>query len=960
MVRIVAYISPFLLLFAFTLELQGQKLPIRSYSIEQGLSESVAYSILQDRDGYIWIGTGFGLNRLDGREILSYYTDQGLNDNQINTLYEDDEGRLWIGTDAGVNVMESGEIREEERYRDLRQYAIQSIYHDSKGNWWFGTAGDGIWLFTDDDECVRFSSADGLAGNVVRAVGEDSEGRIWMATNRGLAVYDGEFATWSVEDGLVDNEIHDLQAGSDGRIWLATNGGLSIWDGESFNNYQELDGLIDDHVLSVHLIGENRAWLGTDQGASLFEDGRFTEITTEQGLTSDIIYSIMTDREGQIWFGTLGGGGNIFLGDYFHNYTVDEGLTNNVITSFAQDRNGAIWISSYGGGIMQYDGEEFIRYFTADGLADRKVYTLYFDSREHLWIGTRYGISLMVDGEFQSLPEYLPDLEMVRRFFEDPENGDFWIATYDDGIYRYDGEELHHYTAGSELNNNTVMAMERDSSGRYWFATYGGVAVYENGEFRNYTVADGLPNNGVIHVMLDQEETPWFSTFGGIARYVDGEIETFESSFGYAGTISYFMFQDSRERHWIGTNIGIVRFDPERYQEAESRLERDLSFELVNREQGLVANEVNAGAVFEDRDETVWMGTVEGISRFFPDRFDLREVPPVTRFREIIFAGEQVGAEEKIVRSHDRNFVQFEMSGISFAAPSQVLFEYRLRGLDEEWTRTFDRNVRYPSLSPGEYTFQMRSYNASGIASPVYSTFDFEIRPPVWLQWWFLLLVVLLMGGIILFIYNYYRVSRQIDMERMRVQIASDLHDDVGSSLTELALQTDFARTGKLDPSVETTLKEIGEQSRMIVSTLDDIVWSIDARNDTAGDLSDRMQDHASNVLSSKGVEVNFNLSELPSERELPVQVKENLYLIFKEAINNIVRHSNADSVDIQLSLNGNRYFLNVRDNGTVAVNGRKSGQGLRNIRLRADRLDAILKIDKGDGFSIRVEGEIK
>jgi len=196
-----------------------------------------------------------------------------------------------------------------------------------------------------------------------------------------------------------------------------------------------------------------------------------------------------------------------------------------------------------------------------------------------------------------------------------------------------------------------------------------------------------------------------------------------------------------------------------------------------------------------------------------------------------------------------------------------------------------------------------------------------------------------------------------IEIERMRVQIASDLHDDVGSSLTELALQTDFLQTGKVSEGIKETLQQIGDHSRKIVSSLDDIVWSIDARNDTIGDLTDRMQDYVNNVLGRKGIEVRYHLEDLDMNKKLSVHVKENIYLIFKEAVNNISKHSNADKVEVELKMRNNELKLCVDDNGTDISDQRKSGQGLRNMKLRAKRIGAETQFKNRDGFKVLVTG---
>lgn len=951
------------LLCSLQWELSAQNLPFRTYSIEQGLSESVANDMLQDREGYLWVATGYGLNRLDGVSVRSFYQRDGLQNNQINTLYEDSDGNLWVGTASGVNRMERDSVHSVPRLSGLNRYSVTSILQDSQGEWWFGTAAAGVWLLDRTQQLSQYSTVHGMAGNSVRKILQTADGVLWFATDGGLtSLASGNFNTYTTSHGLPHSDIHDMAADTSGRLWIATEGGLSFMESGEFTNFGEDEGLSDLSLLSIELQGSDRVWLGTHMGVMLLEDGEFYNYSTAHGLSSDIVYSILEDREGHLWFGTMGGGVNIFSGDYFHNLTVDEGLSSNVVTSFMEDEAGDLWISTYGGGIMRYDGDEIQWLFSSDGLVDNRVFTLYKDHQNRVWVGARDGISLIEGGEMVPVPDHIPELQMVRAFYEDPESGEFWIGTYNNGLFRYDGEDWHNYTDLNVLESNTVMSIVKDSSGRLWFATYGGVTLLENGEFTTYTIEDGLPGNGVIHIYLDWNDVPWFSTFSGFARWSDGGIESFDSGFGLSETISYFTFQDEDGLIWVGTNIGLVRFDPERYRVAESELERELAFRLVTREEGLISNEMNAGAVYRDSGGSMWLGSVEGISRFFPDRLPRHEHPPLVHLREVIMAGEPVDPEQSFRVAHERNFIEFEFIGISFEAPSRVMYEYRMAGLDSDWIRGYNRIVRYPSLSPGEYRFEVRAYNSAGIRSGRTAGFSFEILPPPWMQWWFILFVVLLAAGTILFIYNYFRVRRMMEIERMRVQIASDLHDDVGASLTELALQTDFLRTGGSRDEVDASLVQIGEQSRMIVSAMDDIVWSIDARNDTVGDLTDRMQDHLFRILNPEQVSIRFDFSGTDPGLQLPVRIKENLYLIFKEAVNNIAKHSNADSVTVNLKLSPDKstFRFEIRDNGTDSGIQRKSGQGLQNMKMRAERMSATTTIDSENGYRIVVTGSIK
>lgn len=937
----------------------SQTMPFRTYSIENGLSESVIHSMIQDETGFIWLGTGFGLNRFDGIEFKKWYEENGLPNNRVNALKQSRDGKIWIGTDAGLAYLENDSIYTPDVFEPILASVVLSVYEDSEGSIWVATEGSGLWKYEKSGRFTNISNQHGYRNLMARAVVEDSSGVMWVGTSGGVFSYDGiNFRKYRSADGIPEVAVNEMKINEKDELWIATVAGLIAVKDSGVSRYNTEDGLNDSRLYSLSFTDENGVWVGSESGASYFDGESFENYTSENGLNAVTVYETMVDREENIWLGTLGGGANIFLGELFQNYSVDTGLANNMIVGFEQDHLGNIWIATYGGGIHKYDGTDIEHFSQADGLIDDKVYVITEDSQQRIWIGTRSGISIFENGEFRNIPRSVFPFESIRDIFEDEESGTYWIATYNSGVIRFDGESYEQYNTNSGLLNNTVMDIKKDSEGRMVFATYGGAAILENGMFEHITIADGLPNNGVIHVYIDDKDTKWFSTFSGIASY-DGSSIRAISTDAQSSTISYFMLQDSNSRYWVGTNKGIYLFKPEQFFDAESTVERIKSFELFDRNQGLIANELNAGGSLVASDGTIWLGSVEGFSHFFPSRIDSNRTPPGITFEEILMSGESQTNISDNEYSHDENFLQISYTGLSFESPAQVLYEYRLRGLEEEWQTTRERTVRYTSLPPGDYRFQIRAYNADGVRSRDEARFSFVIQPPVWQQWWFLTLIGLAVIGLIIFYYRHFRAKKQIDIERMRVQIASDLHDDVGSSLTELALQTDFLQAGQVSDEVKDTLKQLGDQSRKIVTSLDDIVWSIDARNDTAGDMTDRMQDYVNQIFRSGSPEVHYHFDNLEMDDRLPVNIKENIYLIFKESVNNIAKHSNANRVDITFAYDGKDFKLKVDDNGTTSNGARKSGQGLRNIKLRSERIGANAVLENGEGFTVTVEGNV-
>jgi len=949
-----------ILIFLFsTGSVFSQTLPFRTYSIERGLSQAVVNDIMQDDEGWLWVATGYGLNKFDGFTFTNYFQEDGLQNNKVHSLYKDRAGTIWIGTEGGVNVVEQDSLLSVPDLEALDSSIILEIFQDSQGEYWFATDGQGVWHYDRNGNLTQYLGIHGLGDDRVRDIVEDSEGTLWFATRGGLTrLKDGSFKNFVVEDGLPNEKLRDLALDEKGGFWIATQGGLSYFDGDSFLNYTEENGLVNNRIQSLSSDNQGGLWIGTEEGVSYYNEGTFKNYTNSQGLTNNIIYSTLFDREHNVWFGTFGGGLSVFLGDHIENFTIEEGLPNNLVSSITQDREGNHWISTYGGGISKFDGNGFQTYSARDGLVDNKVYTAIADDFDRLLIGTRWGLSIKEGDQFINFDEDELPYRKIRAITQLKDKQTYWMGTYGEGVLEYKNDNFKLYQEQDGLANNTVLSVVEGDDGSIWFATYGGVSRFKDGRFTNYTLQDGLPNNGVLDILKDRDGNLWFSTFSGIALFQEDGFLTITTEDGLPDEVCYFIIQDDKGIYWIGTTMGVVRFDYDVYKASVNASEREQAFKLVTQNQGLVSNETNAGAGYKDREGFLWFGTVGGLTRYNPRKSPVDYVAPMVHIKNIRVSGELIENRQEVSVGSDNHNVSFEFAGISFRAPEQIKYEYRLRGTGEEWQRTSQRSVRYSSLLPGDYTFQVRAINNEGIKSTQTASLEFVVMAPFWLQWWFLLLLIVIAVGIIAFVYNYYRVKKMVEIERMRVRIASDLHDDVGSALTEIALQSDFLQTTEADDALKQSLNQIGTQSRKIVSSLDDIVWSIDARNDTVGDLTDRMQDYINNVLPDRDVRYHFD--DLDMDNKLKVSMKENLYLIFKEAVNNIAKHSNATRVEVDLTTDGDSFKLEINDNGTDINPKRKSGHGIRNMNMRGKRINAGVTIKNEDGFTVQVEGKLK
>lgn len=951
-------------LYAFQSNLSAQGMPFQNYSIQNGLSQSVVTDLMQDQDGYIWIATEYGLNRFNRFAFEYYFEKNGLGNNGILSLYQTLEGQILVGTESGLNIWNGRRFVRFPGTEILNDKPITSIFEDIDGGLWIGTADAGLFNFFQDS-FTSYTTDNGLAANDVRKVAQMSDGQILVATRSGVSlVYGGDVRnTWNNSNGLSHNDANDILVREDGSFWVATRNGVSIFKDGVFTYLNTLDGLLHSSVTSFVKDGEGGVWIGTEAGLSHHSNGIFRNYTDMNGLANNVVTTINQDFEGNIWVGTYGGGVDMLPGEKFVHYTVQQGLLSNMITSFTQSDDESIWIGTYGGGISRLNNGNVTNYTVANGLIDNQVYTLYHTTNNDILIGTRNGISRYENGKMSSDPltASLPDLK-VRNFLE-TENGDLWIATYGGGIAQFrDNQLVKVWDTDTGLIDNIVMKMILRDDGSIWAATYGGISIIRSdGTVESITTAEGLIQNSVLSIFEDHDGHIWAGTFAGLSKINGDQIINYNTENGLHSNVIYFIGQDNYGRIWLGTNDGLIRFEHEIDNDIDdpNRIRDILKFKRYSLESGLTADEMNANAIFQDRSGDLWLGSVLGVNHFrWQLDQDLSVGPPVHIERIRLFDG-YVEVDRAKIFKQNQNFIGFEYVGLSYSNPSEVVYEYRLSGIDKSWQRTKQRVVRYTTLPDGEFTFEVRARNADGFWSESVASISFTIQPPVWKRWWFILLLIIAIIVTGMFLYNYYKISRLVDLERIRIRIASDLHDDVGASLTEIALQADYIKATQRNSVLSESLQQIGDMSRKIVTTMDDIVWSIDARNDTFGDFHDRMQDYANNVLTPVDIEPIFHFSGFESDKVMPLEIRQNLYLIFKEAVNNAAKHSKATRIEIIFLRVDQGFELIIADNGMgMPEHIRSGGHGVKNMKLRAARIHAQIEIENKNGLKISITGK--
>lgn len=469
----------------------------------------------------------------------------------------------------------------------------KSILCDNKGNMWFATSGGGVSKF-DGKAFTTFTTARGMADNIVWCISDDKSGNIWFGTELGgVSKYDGiSFQTFTKAQGLPSNAVYSMTEDTHGNMWFGTfGGGVSRYDGKTFTNYSIAEGLVHNLVRCIYEDSEGNLWFGTEEGISRFDHSwykntchtqtckhnlkdvkqlelhrqemkkYFTNYTVKHGLSNNFVQSVKEDKKGNLWFATSGGGACRFDGKSFQRFTTKEGMANNIVWSIEEDMVGNLWFGTYGGGVCKYDGKTFTTLTSAQGLSNNIV------------------------------------LSIAKDF-----HGNLWFGTYGGGVSKYDGQSFTTFTGTQGLTNDLVWTIAQDTEGNYWFGTYAGVSKYNKQSFTNYTIHQGLPNNIVRSIASDKKGRMWFGTFSGATVFDGKTFTTYNTKQGLVNDVVRSILCDKKGRMWFGTDGGISMFD-------------GLGFTNYTVEQGL-ENNIILG-IFEDSRGVIWFATSGGgVSRF--------------------------------------------------------------------------------------------------------------------------------------------------------------------------------------------------------------------------------------------------------------------------------------------------------------------------------------------------------
>ena len=544
------------------------------------------------------------------------------------------------------------------------------------------------------------------------------------------------------------------------------------------------------------------------------------------------------------------------------------------------------------------------RYTTEDGLPTNNLGSIYEDRRGDLWL------PVSVDSKTR----------MVRW---ERATGKFHVYSSADGL----PDELFPTSFGE------------DNGGNLWVGfMQGGIACFRDGRFTLFGAADGVPGGDIRQLLHDSQGRIWIvSSNGGLGKIEDTsaerpQITLYTTADGLASNAILYIAEDRANRFYVATNRGLNYIDF-----------NTGGIKRFTTNDGLANDQVDI--IFRDSRGAFWFGTVTGVSRLLTQNEPKQNPPPIF-INALKIAGEsrrisEVGETDigGLELATGQNQIEINFGSLSFGAGILIRYQYRLEGADADWqSPTAQRTVNYANLAPGDYRFLVRAVNGEGVSSLLPAVIEFKVLAPVWQRWWFLTLAAMLAALAVYSIYRY-RVARLIEVERIRTRIASDLHDDIGSNLTKIGILSEVVhqQMNGAEKSVAEPISTIARISRESVTSMSDIVWAINPRRDSLRDLVSHMREFAGEMLANRDIEFEFHAPSSDVYLKLGADVRRTVFLIFKEAVNNIVRHADCSKTDIELRIEGAHLVLEVADDGRGfdrAEDG--AGNGLLSIERRA------------------------
>ncbi len=956
--------------------LDGGAYCLRSWQVEDGLPQNTVTALAQTTDGHLWIGTYGGLARFDGVRFESFELDETpeLAGTRIVSLLADADGRLWVGHDTGL----------------LSQYHAGNFAavpggsgHRTEGIVSLARARDGeIWLLRRSGLIEPASTGRSLALPARQeapnpaTIFADRGGTLHVLADGRVLRLDEAGDRRPVDFERARQSGHVMAAAparGDG-IWVVRDWRVQRWHDEQLVENRGPCPWGGDSPVTVLLERRDGTLaVGTlEHGLFLLRpDRRWVRIDQSRGLPQNWVRALCEDEEGNLWIGCGSAGLAQLVPARFDTIAPPDQWQGRGTLALLATPDHALWVGTEGAGLYRLHGDSWTRYGPPEVPDLAFVWSLTTDATGALWAGTWSNGLFRLDADQVAPAPAFPAADgpvlALQRF---PGDDTLWIGA-GRGLLRWaaPGGSAPPLHLGSGAD---VATCARTPDGALWYGMIGGgLGRFAGGQHRRFRTTDGLPSDSIQALLADADGTLWIGTAdAGLCRLRDGKFSTIALRHGLASNTICHIADDGLGHLWLGTHHGIARLARTELDLCADGLAERVNPLVFDRNDGLPTIELAGGlhsAGARSPDGRLWFPTGRGLVTIDPAHFQPNPRPPPVLLRRLRVDERlhdfSAGLPAALELPPDHQRLSFDFTALSFSAPAKVRFRYRLEGVDARWIEAdTKRSATYSHLAAGRYTFRVVACNNDGLWNTVGASLPFTVRPYFWQRWWFLGGTGLLaLGAVTLAVrrFMHRRMRRRLHeleqrhaVERERSRIAQDIHDDIGAHLTRILMLAQSA-------APDDRLRRIYASAHEVTAALDEIVWAINPRHDSLDSLVSYMVgDFARSLLETAGLRCRLDLPVAVPHRPLSAEVRHNLFLAFKEALNNAIRHAGATEVQISLRIDGDDLVLVLADDGrgfAPPADPAGFGNGLLNMRQRLAKIGGRCELDARPGAGTRV-----
>jgi ligand-binding sensor domain-containing protein/signal transduction histidine kinase len=964
----------------------------RVWRMDDGLPDDRIQAITQTPDGYIWVGTHNGLTRFDGARFVSCDVKNllGLTNPCITSLCVDQNGILWIGSGMeGLTGIGRGRVDHFTSSNGLAGDCVTSIHEAGDRSLWIGTT-TGLSHY-QAGKFANYTTKNRLVSNHIRSVLEDSEGLVWITTDQGLNRMDGKsITTYTRNNGLPDNSPTGIWQDVPGRLWIGSDHGLVFYRSQRFYAYDRRYGLSDRLTSAIRSDSQGNLWVGNNSGLSQFKDGRFIEVFDGQGNSFGRINTLFEDREGNLWAGSQDG---LFQLTPKRLLVYDkQQLTHNNVTAVLEDYAGTLWAGTWGGGLDQLKNETVTAYGPETGFRFDLITSLCTGRDNSVWVSGSYGdglVQLQHGGVVYRTAMGQLTNATIKVMHED-RSGNLWIGHSKGLACLANGKFLTNRATGQMIGNE-VRAICEGRDGELWFGTQNGLNRWRDGQFTRFSSKNGLSDDSVTALYQDEKKVLWIGTENkGLNRFGAEHFSQYTAQDGLFSNEILEIIEDDSGWLWITCPKGVFRVLKKELDDFDHKRVPAITSIAYGHDDGMGSVLCGRGkpGAWKTRDGELWFPTDQGLVAIDPRILKINRTPPPVYIEDLIadmrslpngnalnksgILSAQASSPTAIQVPPGRGNLEFQYTALSFQRPERIRFKYKLDGMDSEWIQAGTRRVAYyNNLSPGRYTFHVAACNSDGVWNDVGASMSLILLPHFWQGWWFRGLAISAVFATVIGTVRKVtkkRMQRKLErieqrhaVEKERLRIAQDIHDDLGGSLTQIALLGELAMGSMASnpPQAAWHLAKITNAARLNVRALDEIVWAVHPGNDTLDNLILYLWQFAEEFFRATATRCRVEAPENIPPHPLSSDLRHGIFLAVKEAFNNAIKHARATEVHLRFNVTRSDFSIAIEDNGhgfhIDAVN-KSSRHGLANMRRRIEKMGGKIMFSSTPGHGTRIE----